>query len=62
MYRAPDRNIPKWARLVASEDIAGDPDNVWRENVPTQVALGKRFERVQGALPTTHSGIALAGT
>ncbi len=29
------------------EDITDEPENVWRENVRAQVALGKRFERVR---------------
>ncbi|MFJ9714975.1 DUF6879 family protein [Streptomyces sp. NPDC101213] len=44
---ASDRNSPKWARFLAGEDIARDPDNAWRENVRAQTALGKRFERVR---------------
>ena len=44
---ASDRNNPKWARFLAGEDIAGEPDNSWRENVRAQAALGKRFERVR---------------
>ncbi|MFI1705950.1 DUF6879 family protein [Streptomyces griseoruber] len=44
---ATDRNGPKWARFLAGEDIGGDPDNTWRENVRTQTAQGKRFERVR---------------
>ena len=44
---ASDRTNPKWARFLAGEDIAGEPDNVWRENVRAQTALGKRFERVR---------------
>ena len=44
---ASDRNSPKWARFLAGEDIARDPDNAWRENVREQTAQGKRFERVR---------------
>ncbi|MGW7130779.1 DUF6879 family protein [Streptomyces bobili] len=44
---ASDRTSPKWARFLAGGDIARDPDNAWRENVRTQTALGKRFERVR---------------
>lgn len=44
---ASDRNSPKWARFLAGEDIGGDPDNAWRENVRAQTAQGKRFERVR---------------
>ncbi|MCX4738921.1 DUF6879 family protein [Streptomyces antibioticus] len=44
---ASDRNSPKWARFLAGEDIAHDPDNAWRENVRAQTAQGKRFERVR---------------
>ncbi|WP_425247262.1 DUF6879 family protein [Streptomyces sp. NEAU-NA10] len=44
---ASDRNSPKWARFLVGEDIAGDPDNTWRENVRAQTAQGKRFERVR---------------
>lgn len=44
---ASDRNSPKWARFLAGEDIAADPGNTWRENVQTQTAQGKRFERVR---------------
>jgi len=44
---ASDRNSPKWARFLAGEDIASEPDNAWRENVRAQATLGKRFERVR---------------
>lgn len=44
---ASDRNGPKWPRFLAGKDIAGDPDNAWRENVRVQTAQGKRFERVR---------------
>ncbi|MFI2432446.1 DUF6879 family protein [Streptomyces sp. NPDC018693] len=44
---ASDRSSPKWARFLAGENIAGDPDNAWRENVRAQTAQGKRFERVR---------------
>ncbi|MFJ3893891.1 DUF6879 family protein [Streptomyces sp. NPDC090083] len=44
---ASDRTSPKWARFLAGEDIAGEPDNSWRESVRAQTALGKRFERVR---------------
>ncbi|WTJ01236.1 hypothetical protein OG713_25930 [Streptomyces sp. NBC_00723] len=44
---ASDRNSPKWARFLAGEDVSRDPDNSWRENVRTQTAQGKRFERVR---------------
>ncbi|WP_236240809.1 DUF6879 family protein [Streptomyces sp. CC228A] len=44
---ASDRRSPKWQRFLAGEDIAREPDNVWRENVRTQTAQGKRFERVR---------------
>ncbi|MFI7382912.1 DUF6879 family protein [Streptomyces sp. NPDC049813] len=44
---ASDRNSTRWARWLAGEDIAADPDNAWRENVRAQVAAGKRFERVR---------------
>ncbi|MBK3570039.1 DUF6879 family protein [Streptomyces sp. MBT62] len=44
---ASDRNSPKWARFLVGEDIAGEPDNPWRENLRAQVSLGKRFERVR---------------
>jgi hypothetical protein len=44
---ASDRNSPKWARFLAGEDLAGEPDNAWRENVRVQTSLGKRFERVR---------------
>ncbi|MFG3265033.1 DUF6879 family protein [Streptomyces bobili] len=44
---ASDRTSPKWARFLAGDDIARDPDNAWRENVRAQTALGKRFERVR---------------
>lgn len=44
---ATDRNSPKWQRWLDGEDIASDPPNAWRENVRTQTAAGKRFERVR---------------
>ncbi|MEU5534160.1 DUF6879 family protein [Streptomyces sp. NPDC020362] len=44
---ASDRKSPKWARFLAGDDITRDPDNAWRENVRTQTAQGKRFERVR---------------
>ncbi|SHL76254.1 DUF6879 family protein [Streptomyces yunnanensis] len=44
---ASDRNGPKWQRFLRGEDIANEPDNAWRANVRTQVAAGKRFERVR---------------
>jgi hypothetical protein len=44
---ASDRTSPKWARFLAGEDIAGEPENAWRKNVRVQTALGKRFERVR---------------
>lgn len=44
---ASDRNSPKWARFLAGEDISRAPDNAWRENVRTQTAQDKRFERVR---------------
>ncbi|WP_307783444.1 DUF6879 family protein [Streptomyces sp. MBT53] len=44
---ASDRNSPKWARFLVGEDIAGEPDNPWWENLRAQVSLGKRFERVR---------------
>ncbi|MCD9878644.1 DUF6879 family protein [Streptomyces guryensis] len=44
---ASDRNSPKWSRFLAGEGIARGPENAWRENVRTQTAQGKRFERVR---------------
>lgn len=44
---ASDRNSTKWPLFLAGEDIAHGPDNAWRENVRTQTAQGKRFERVR---------------
>ncbi|UXY25012.1 hypothetical protein N8I84_42050 (plasmid) [Streptomyces cynarae] len=44
---ASDRSSPKWQRWLNGEDVARDPDNAWRENVRTQTAQGKRFERVR---------------
>jgi hypothetical protein len=44
---ASDRSSPKWARFLAGEDVAADPDNAWRDNVRAQTAQGKRFERVR---------------
>ncbi|NEC92190.1 DUF6879 family protein [Streptomyces sp. SID12501] len=44
---ASDRNSPMWPRFLAGEDVAGEPDNAWRENVRAQTAQGKRFERVR---------------
>jgi hypothetical protein len=44
---ASDRNSPKWPLFLAGENIARSPDNAWRENVRTQTAQGKRFERVR---------------
>ena len=44
---ATDRNGPNWARWKAGEDFTHDPPDVWRTNVETQTAAGKRFERVR---------------
>lgn len=44
---ASDRNSPMWPRFLAGEDVAGEPDNAWRENVRVQTTQGKRFERVR---------------
>ncbi|WP_416973912.1 DUF6879 family protein [Streptomyces sp. 4F14] len=44
---ASDRQSPKWNQFLAGEDIAGDTDNPWHENVRAQTARGKRFERVR---------------
>ncbi|WP_409471982.1 DUF6879 family protein [Streptomyces sp. HC307] len=44
---ASDRKSVKWTRFLAGEGIAQAPDNPWRENVRTQTAQGKRFERVR---------------
>ncbi|MFJ9018401.1 DUF6879 family protein [Streptomyces sp. NPDC102259] len=59
---ASDRNSPKWARFLTGEDVSRDPDNPWRENVSTQTAQGKRFERVRvvDEPPTQGQGFLLA--
>ncbi|MFF3897916.1 DUF6879 family protein [Streptomyces sp. NPDC001812] len=44
---ASDRNSPKWQRWLNGEDITAEPPNAWRQNVTTQTAQGKRFERVR---------------
>ncbi|MFH8840880.1 DUF6879 family protein [Streptomyces sp. NPDC017868] len=44
---ATDRKSPKWDRWKAGADLTAEPPNTWRENVRTQVASGKRFERVR---------------
>ncbi|MFF8554134.1 DUF6879 family protein [Streptomyces sp. NPDC015501] len=44
---ASDRNSPKWERWKSGADLSAEPDNRWRENVRTQTAQGKRFERVR---------------
>ncbi|WP_328683036.1 DUF6879 family protein [Streptomyces sp. NBC_00343] len=61
---ASDRTSPKWARFLAGEDIAGDPDNAWRENVRAQTTLGKRFKRVRAVdqPPTQGQEFLLAST
>ncbi|MFI1863622.1 DUF6879 family protein [Streptomyces jumonjinensis] len=44
---ASDRKSPLWQQFLDGQDITGDPPNAWRQNVATQVALGKRIERVR---------------
>ncbi|MFT2020156.1 DUF6879 family protein [Streptomyces sp. 796.1] len=44
---ASDRNTPKWQRWLAGKDIATAEPTAWHDNVRTQVAAGRRFERVR---------------
>jgi len=52
---ASDRRNPKLARFLAGEDIAGEPDNSWRENAYTG-RTGQAVRACAGGRPTTHPG------